>query len=285
VAGMTLRQTVDHFANLTHSLPDPELETEWTWGEYEEGVRFAFFRIYEELRTLAAELQNWRAASNQPQTTAQHILAQYHAAYRDLQVILLGVDETVVQQSPVDDEWPLWRVLLHIIGADAGFFAVILDAIERERKQDGRPMKMTDEAWEAFWGSEPFEGIIDRQSYTELLDYYENLHQRIIHEFQDISDPELNIPVVYWEKEPMTLQFRLHRFDSHLRQHTVQAEKTSVAIGFHPNESQRLLRLIYVALAEVEGVLIGGTHTVSDIQAATVARIASYTDEIAPLIT
>ena len=36
------------------------------------------------------------------------------------------------------------------------------------------------------------------------------------------------------EGEPMTAQFRLHRFDSHLRQHAVQAEKTLHSLGLCP---------------------------------------------------
>jgi hypothetical protein len=61
----------------------------------------------------------------------------------------------------------------------------------------------------------------------------------------------------WWEDEPYSIEFRLHRFDSHLRQHTVQVEKTLAMLGLAPNEAKRLLRLIYNALAEVESAQIG----------------------------
>jgi hypothetical protein len=53
------------------------------------------------------------------------------------------------------------------------------------------------------------------------------------------------------------VEFRLHRFDSHLRQHTIQIERTLQQLGVDPTESKRLLRLIYNALAQAEGYAIG----------------------------
>lgn len=284
MAGVTLPASVDRFMQVTHALPDKDLEITWVWGDYEEGIRFAFFRVYEELRTLAAELGSKHGESSQPLTTARKILAQYHAAYRDLQAILLGVDETTALQAPAEDEWSVWNVLLHIIGAERGFFAVNLDAIKRERKQDGRPMEMTDEAWETFWDGDIYQQIMDSQSYLDLLEYYDALHGRILLAFQDISEPELNISVVFWEKYPMPLRFRLHRFDSHLRQHTIQVEKTLAAISRHPDETRRLLRLVYAALAEVEGALIGDPRYGVEEQVVTAATIASIVDDITPLL-
>ena len=53
----TLAQSVETFAHLTQSLTDADLDRAWAWGDYDlEGVRFAFFRVYEELRTLAVKL-------------------------------------------------------------------------------------------------------------------------------------------------------------------------------------------------------------------------------------
>jgi hypothetical protein len=50
----------------------------------------------------------------------------------------------------------------------------------------------------------------------------------------------------------MPLRFRLHRFEEHLRQHTIQIDKTLVGIGKPPTEAHRLVRNVYNALADVE---------------------------------
>lgn len=47
---MDLQSIVERFARLTISLADADLDRPWNWGDYYEGVRFAFFRNYESLR-------------------------------------------------------------------------------------------------------------------------------------------------------------------------------------------------------------------------------------------
>jgi hypothetical protein len=59
---MSLGQAVERFAAVTRAWPDEALEREWKWRAYNEGVRHAFFRTYEELRELAVTLATERAA-------------------------------------------------------------------------------------------------------------------------------------------------------------------------------------------------------------------------------
>ena len=81
----------------------------------------------------------------------------------------------------------------------------------------------------------------------------------------------------------MTVQFRLHRFDSHLRQHTVQVEKALDALGGPPSEARRLLRLIYAALAEAEGALLNAPGTGLERQQEVARQIVERSAEIARL--
>src|SRR5512145_392851 len=91
----SLGRKVEGIAAATLALADADLARPWAWQDYDEGVRHAFFRTYEELRELAARLGTLRLVAGQPRTTAQHALAQYHAAYRDLRAVLLAAnDET-----------------------------------------------------------------------------------------------------------------------------------------------------------------------------------------------
>ena len=248
---------VEGFALLTCSLPDADLERAWAWGAYDEGVRHAFFRTYEELRELAAQLGAQRAGSPNPQTRAQRILAQYHAAYRDLQALLLGIGDEDAQRAPSEEDWPLRKVMRHIIRSERTFFAITAYALDRFRSGDERPMEMPDEAWEAFWAGDAFGQMEENEPLSGLLAYYDSLHLRVLGELASIGEDELNAPSMFWEGAPMPVQFRLHRFDSHLRQHSVQVEKTLDMLGLTPNEARRLLRLVYAALAEAEGIQVG----------------------------
>ena len=260
-----LTNAVEQFASMTCRISDPLLERPWAWKSYDsEGVRFAFLRTYEELRELAANLQRERMLRATPPSTAQLILAQYDAAYWDLQAALLGIEDGQAERAPAEGEWPVRRVLAHVIAGDLGFFVVVRNALDRQRSGAG-PAEVTQETWAATSGMDEaaFESVMS-QPVKGLRSYHAGLHMRILKELADISDVELEGASSYWEAEPMSIRFRLHRFDSHLRQHTVQIDKARQALGQVPSEAQRLLRLIYAALAETNGALIGAGETGAD---------------------
>ncbi|UCC61494.1 MAG: DinB family protein [Anaerolineae bacterium] len=282
----SLAQAVECFAQVTHDAPDVELDREWAWGAYDsEGVRLAFFRTYEELRELAARLATERAAHGPVTSTVQRILAQRHAAYRDLQAILLGIGTDEAEQVPAEGEWPLRQVMAHIVAAELGFFAVIKYALERHRSGDARPAKIPDEAWDALIGEDgaTIEATLDGPL-AGIQSYGQALHERVVQEFADVSEEELAAPSMYWEGYELSLRFRLHRFDSHLRQHIVQIEKTLAGIGRSPNEARRLLRLIYAALAEVEGVTIGAGQVGVGLRREAAEAIAARASEVASIL-
>lgn len=249
-----LTQAVDQFTHLTQHLSETDLDRPWAWGDYTgEGVRFAFFRVYEELRTLAA-----RRAQRNPLTSAQRILAGYHAAYHDLHSALSGVNAELAVQPPAEKQWPVRTALAHMVNADAGFYGVIAYALNGHRAGNWSPTKIPDDAWEPMLGMPEaafearLEGPVD-----SLAAYHHELHTRILSEFVTITEAEIEKPSMYWESQPMTIRFRLHRFDSHLRQHTIQVDKILIAVGHGPTEAHRLLRLIHAALAEAEGLMLG----------------------------
>ncbi len=273
-------RAVKNYTELTFRLSDNDLDREWSWNDYDEGVRFSFFRVYEELRQLAARMGNARSRTNQPLTTAQHTLAQYHAAYRDLQAVLIGVSDEDAAHPPAEGEWSAREALAHMIAAERTFFAINLDALQRVRSGESGPLEMNDEAWETFWEGDNFDEIKEEALTSKMLSYHDNLHWRIMTELVDISEKELHTPVVFWESTPMPLEFRLHRFDAHLRQHTIQIEKTLKAIGLPFTEAKRLLRLIYAALADVENQAIGLEDFGGLEQAKVVTLINDYSNEV-----
>jgi hypothetical protein len=252
-------------------------------------VRFAFFRTYEELRDLATKTAAARAARGLAISQAQRILAQYQGAYRDLQAALLGVAAGEEDQSPAQGEWSLREIVAHIVGAEVGFYVVVKYALDWYRSSGERPQplapKIPDEAWEVILGEDiaSIEAVLDGPL-AGIQSYYENLHERILFEFAGIADDELGPPSHYWEGYPLPLRFRLHRFDSHLRQHTVQVDKTLAAIGRAPNEARRLLRLVYAALAEAEGTAIGVWEVAEELWDEAAEMISERTDEVAEIL-
>jgi hypothetical protein len=283
---VSLVRAVEQFSSLTLGVPDSDLDREWAWGAYDEqGVRFAFFRTYEELRELAAKLATERSAHGPKVSTAQRILAQYDQAYRDLQASLLGAGDDAVGRAPAEGEWPVRKVVAHIVGAELGFFVVVKYALDRQRSGDGRAAEIPDEAWDAIGGVDEasFQALVDGP-FADIQSYHETLHGQVLREFASIREEELAVPSLYWEGYEMSLRFRLHRFDSHLRQHTVQVDKTLEAVGGPPSEAKRLLRLIYGALAEAESATLGAWEVGRELRREVAETISARADEIAGIL-
>ncbi len=265
-----LPDAVKKFTLFAHSIPDRDLEAPWNWGDYDEGIRFAFFRTYEQLRELAARLASQRARTGAAPSEAQQILAQFNAAYWDLQGALIGVNNDLAQTVPAPGEWTVFEAIGHIIEADLGFLAVTQHGLAQVRTGKEQPEEMTETEFKAFKSRQPLQPVLDQKSLVSLMDFYQRQKQRVLDAFSDVTNAELDARIWYWENEPMSLRFRLHRFDSHLRQHTIQVQKTLVALQSEKTEVHRLLGLMYAALAELQGNLIGA----GDLGAADLAELA-----------
>ena len=277
-----LNSAVQNFAGLYLNLPDKELEHPWIWKDHdEEGIRFGFFVTLQELRQLAVTLSTLRPKP----TPAQHVLSQYHAAYMDLQAAIFGLSAEDAEKSPAEGEWPVRRVYAHILGADIGFTAIVRYALEGHRAGSWKRDQMSDEDEARIAGmSEEAYQTLTRGPLDRMLAYHREFHSTILEEFVKITVEELDLPSTYWEETRFPIRHRLHRYEAHITQHTIQIDKTLVAIGQAPSESRRLIRKVFAALAETEGVMIGAKKIDDTAILATASSIAERTQEIGNLL-
>jgi uncharacterized damage-inducible protein DinB len=242
----TVTQAVEELVRATVHLSDEDMGRAWTWREYdEEGLRFALLMTHHELRDLAVRLD---ARPGTRPTQAARILVQYHQTYRDLTGVLAGVRSEDLDRAPAEGEWPLRETLKHMLGAEHGFLAVSRFALVHHRA--GRHEAPPDDEWPAFRKdyaapTNAVDGTIEsvRNSFFEI-------HRRVLRELADVTDAELEQPAWFWDADK-PIRFRLHRFEEHLRQHTIQLDKTLASIR-PPTEAHRLVRNIHNALADVE---------------------------------
>ena len=254
-----LTDAVENFASVMFPLSEETLEKEWIWKDHDEdGIRFAFFVTLQELRQLAVTLSTPSTSLRTKPTPAQHILGQYHASYLDLQAAIIGITAENANKVFAEGEWPLRRVYAHMLGADIGFTAVIRYALEGHRNASWKPEQMSDEdeARIMGMGEDEYKSLV-RDTLDGMLSYHRIFHPEIIEEFKQITSDELDLPSTFWEETRFPIRHRLHRYEAHYAQHIIQIDKTLVAIGQPPSESKRLLRKVYAALAEVEGMMIG----------------------------
>jgi hypothetical protein len=170
-----------------------------------------------------------------------------------------------------------------MILCDRTFFAVIKHAIS-QAEQGKMPTGITEEDTEELMGPyHEFEKRMDQASLAEILDYSGTLHDHILTELGMLKEEELHIQTIWWEDMPVPVEFRLHRFESHFRQHTIQVEKTLANLQVETGEAKRLLRLIYAALADTESLAIGAWDIGTDLWIELTEKIIQRTQDISSL--
>lgn len=273
--------SIEQLSALLHTASDEALGRSWEWGDYtDEGVRFAGFVAYGHVREITALAAAERVQAGVAPTIAQRILAQYQLAYRDMQALMLGINAQTAELAPAEGEWPLRQVVQHMVDADTGFYAMMRTNIDRHRAGTWNGEGLADADYERYMG-------IPETAFMEIMNgplvgiqtYHADIHDRILAELSDISDAETELPAKYWESVVYPVRFRLQRFEAHLRQHSIQLEKTLAGIGRPPSEGQRLARLLYAGLAELEGSLIGAPETALAAQQEMAEAIAELAEE------
>jgi len=279
MADSSLTQVTLDLARQLATLPDDALTRDWPavsvpggfWYGYDDNLREVIFNVYVELRSLATEITSQR----QPATAAQIALAQHQIAYRDLTGALAGVREDEFDRAPDENEWPLRTVLYHIGLTERGFHALIHWAVQRQREGNQLPITMPDE-----YRDEVSARIVEDGTLEEVLSRFDTLHTSVVNDFAGLTDAELDSPNVWWEGYAIPVRFRLHRFDAHLREHTIQVDKTLVGINHLPTEPERLARLLHGALGQVEGALIGAGDIVVERRRSIANRLSAILSNV-----
>ena len=273
---------IERFDRGLRASDDEALDLFWAWEAYdEEGVRFGILRTTEEVADAAVEIASRRADAGAQPTVAQRILGRYLVAWRELWSVADRAD-AALDESPEDGEWPLRQVLDHLVEGDMGFLATIRNGIDQRRAGIAVPRRIAnDEAWMDLAGAEEdswraaFTAGID-----EIRSYHRGVRDRILAQLASLSDEELAWTAPFWDGYRSN-RFRLGRFESHLRQHTIQTEKTVQAINGAPREVERLLRLLARALGDVEAAALGADpEIVAAVLAPLAAAIRGRADEL-----
>jgi DinB family protein len=243
----TVTEAVEALVRATVDLTDADMGREWVWREYDdEGLRFALLLTQHELRDLTVRLAAMRPAAP---SQAQRILGQYHHAYRDLTGAFAGVRDQDLDRVPREGEWPLREVIMHLLGAEYGFLGVIQYALAPDRPSDPKLAEARRDSWREEHGyraPKTLEG-----GAANVRNAMFEIHRRVQRELGGLPDSALERDATFWDAEK-PIRFRLHRFEAHMIQHTIQVDKTLEWLGRGPTEARRLLRVLYRDLAAVE---------------------------------
>jgi hypothetical protein len=244
------------------TIRDADLTKPWAWrpqGEYE--LRYGFYRIFEEFERAGVDAQGALRAAGIERGRAADLIAPATAARWDLHGILVQLPDAAWDVDPGNEEWTVRRTVGEIIGAQRGYAAVTawwqaqalpVDAslpTERPPVYDGMP---TDE--EEAVGTP-----------AEVRAHLDEIFDRSTERLAGLPAERLAYGT-RWVGFAVDIAFRLGRWSSHTREHTIQVEKTLVMIGHAPTEVDRLIRLILAEWGRAEAVVYGAVDAEAGIR-------------------
>jgi hypothetical protein len=251
---LATRASLAHLVKDLLTVPDDRLAEPWTWraGDPEplEG-RDAMYRIHERLEAAITAIDTGRSVA--PGTAigpAVPPLAAMTAARWDLHGLIWPLDEATWDETPAG-EWSIRRTLAHVIGSQRSYgwnnAWYLRDGVV------GREVPFPpDDALPP----EPSDDVDGAGSSTEVRDRLDSVVDANAAAIPALDDAAMRISA-RWAGLPVTIDFRLGRYGSHLREHTIQVDKTLAVLGRNATETERMVRLIVATYGRLEARFVG----------------------------
>lgn len=246
------RDSIRNALTCLRDVPDSVLELPWPWRGDEADVRYGFYRQYEALADAQALIRPLLDIARAQEAPARPLVAAASAARWDLHGLLAGLSDEDLDKDPGNGEWTARQTLAHIVSVQRayGVFTAWWLA-RREATADDFPTQVPDEL-DAELPAEEAEGVGSVADVQRRLDDLLDLSAGV---FAPLGDEMLGVRA-RWAGFPVNVRFRLLRWPSHIREHTIQVEKTFGFIGRPITEVERLLRLIAAAYGRLEEELL-----------------------------
>jgi hypothetical protein len=242
------------------AIPDDALERPWRWRPTDEDdadVRYGIYRLHEGLEEAISAVERGRAAWERPSAATRPgrpaipPLAAATAARWDLSGVLIPLTAAELDAAPGNGEWTVRRTLGHVVTSQRSYGWTSAWFLHRAGEADAGEYPPD--------GAIPPDGDEDEDglgSVDEVRERLDSLVDAVIEHFAALDPDQLAVPG-RWSGLPVTIDFRLGRLGSHIREHTIQVDKTLAMIGHTPTETARLVRLIADSYGRLEGLVIG----------------------------
>ena len=220
------------------ALDEDALARPWTWRGGKTDLHYALYGALEE-----AQEAYVRVSAGQ-HSESRRILALAQRAFGDLRGLLIGLPADLLEAPPRPGEWSAGDTLRHLRAVEQRYALHTLYAVERP---DREPVRIPDDRLP------PTAPTARGGDLGALLEQLAEARAETAHRLDEVSPAAMTRPTI-WAHWEVDVRFRLHRFASHLVEHTVQCEKTLDSLGWRQTEGRRIVRRISAALGELEGL-------------------------------
>jgi hypothetical protein len=247
------RATLREGTPLLLAIPDGSaLERRWRWRADERGraeVRYAFYRCAEALDRAGVEIELALAAAGISRAASAPILGLATVARWELHGALAPLTDADLDRDPGNDEWTLRQTLAHIVNVQRAYASFTAWWLARRAEPDF-PAAVPDGVGGDF-PDEASEGIGSVEEIRARLDDAMDVAAGRLGAL-DAGELAAN---ARWSGYAVDVGFRLGRWGSHLREHTIQVDKTLVMLDRPTREVERLVRHVHAAFGRMESTV------------------------------
>ncbi len=237
------------------TISDSSLTRPWPWkGGSEEEIRYGFYRIGEAFELAAIDAAAAIRSTGVDRGRAADLIGPATAARWDLQGLLVGLADAAWDADPGGGEWTVRQALGHLIHTQRHYGVGTAWWQERAHRADDPdlPAAVPDAVRDGL----PGEAAEAAGTPVQIRDRLDHVLDRSTERLAGLPADRLALGA-RWSGFAVDVGFRLGRWSSHLREHTIQVEKTMVMLDSRPTEVHRLVRLVLAAWGRAEAVVYG----------------------------
>jgi hypothetical protein len=239
------------------AIPDATLTDPWRWRPTDppnEDIdrRYGIYRIHERLASaIAAIAVGWEDGRSTPIGPAIPALRALAAARWELHGALAALSEADWDADPGGGEWTIRQTLGHIIGGQRSYL-LFNGWYLGQGAIEGDAVYPAD-------GTMPPEASEEAEGTGTPIEVGARLDEIV--DASIAANAGLDASAMHvgarWAQLQVTIDFRLGRYGSHIREHTVQVDKTLAKLGREPSEVERLARLVLATYGQLEAPFVG----------------------------
>jgi hypothetical protein len=262
------------------TIKDSDMEKVWAWkGDSEIELRYAYYNILEAFERAGIDAAKALRIDGTGRGRAAELIAPSTAARWDLQGVLLQLPDAAWDAKPGGEEWTVRETMGHIIASQRSYAAVTAWWQAQGLPADpSLPTARPSHIYDVLPSDEEEASGTPAEVRARLDEVLDQSTERLA----GLPADRLAYGT-RWVGFALNIGFRLGRWSSHIREHTVQVEKTLVMLGHTPTEVDRLNRLILAEWGRAEAAVYGASDVVdaSAILAAAAAAAKATAARIA----
>lgn len=248
---LAIRTAINDAGRRLLSVQDDRLEAIWPWpgSSSEVDIRYGFFRLYELMEDARGSVVAALASSGTVPAPGARRGAASTVARWSLHGLLLPLGDAALDRDPGNAEWPIRETMGHVINTQR-FYSRFTAWWLTQAPTPAAPVP--DEL-----GNDVPERLVEAAgSMDDVRAKLDALLDLSMAYLGGLDEAQMNVPA-RWSGGEVTVGFRVGRWASHLREHTIQVEKTLVMLDRPIPEVERLIRMVFEAYGRLEETVFG----------------------------